>query len=166
MERRHALGPLLLAHYLTPGKRGHFKAAWTFWTLWDPIKDIIVKPGEPVPHKAGLAAVFTSLEGPGYEPNFTSYAVFVASRHACIRLAQRAGVRTCEDLLHAMRELWHVAEQLIGECNPGGEQRPLRPGQPDSPVAVFEPHHTFELMVVKTILDAKMAKAPRILEDA
>ena len=83
------------------------------------------------------------------------------TRHACVRLAQRANVRTTSDLINAARQLWLAPFKLMSErlpndnwLDPPGDawRLPLADG---GPVAVLEPDmNGARRLVVKTVLEA------------
>jgi len=85
----------------------------------------------------------------------------IISRHACLRLAMRAEVKTVPDLLAAVRELWEVVSQFVND-HPNREllewlaEAPAegwRLTMPRGTVAVVGQYNDDRRLVVKTILD-------------
>lgn len=103
-----ALGPVVIQTYLKTGKRAKFKLDVVCWCLWDLDKDEASDWEAPRPANACLAVVMHHLT----KDHQDSRTPLLITRHACIRLAQRGGVRTVPDLIVALRELWDAVAGL------------------------------------------------------
>ena len=149
--------------YLYKAKRGKGVLAFADWAVWNPITGKEANSDLPPP-VAWLAVFLTTYQPAKYSPDLKSSARLLVSRHAIIRLAQRANVRTVNDLITALRDLWAKTFKLIEgsigsdsdwlEPDKGGAWRiPLATGQ----IAVLEPDKGGAWrLVVKTILDPGM----------
>jgi hypothetical protein len=100
---RERLGDLVLALKLKTGKRGKFELQMITWTIWDPARKDRPKFGAPLPPQASLGVLYAaadrSLDWRGSIP-------VIVTRHALVRMAERAGMRTVEDLYVALISLW------------------------------------------------------------
>lgn len=169
---RKAMGPLALDLRLKPAKRGKYSMLLVDWTIWDPIRDREVDYDKPPPPTAWLAAVVSLYTGANYIPKVRSGERLLLSRHSIVRLAQRADVRTVEDLIEALRGLWAAAYLLIQLKPSGSWLKPpdgawLVPSSFDGsgPVAVFEPDSSgAPRLVVKTILDRAMVPESKLVK--
>ena len=110
---RELMKGLALEIRLEPKKRGGFVLDIASWFIWDVMKAKVVESDSPIPHNVSLACVLTSYTGKNYVAKATSCTPLVVTRHACMRLAQRAGVRTVEDLLMTMGVLWGSTTALM-----------------------------------------------------
>ena len=138
------------------------------WTVWDAAKGALVDPlredstatiawlAVHVGHRVGLG---------GHEHEWTGETNLLLTYHACLRAAQRKGVRTVPDLLAALHEVWTAFGTRPDGC------RRLRLA--DGSVAVLEPDWAdASRWIVKTILAPdmvalsapQMAVAPGLLE--
>jgi hypothetical protein len=170
---RKALGPLALNVMLILAKRGKFTLGVTEWRVWDPAANAPVPAGALAPPAAWLAAALNIYSAVGYRPASQVLVPLLVSRHACVRLAQRADVRTAADLVTAMRDLWRVIWDLVGQHNddwldpPGGAWLvPIREGEL-SPVVVLERDRSgAKRLVAKTILDREMVDERTMLTHA
>lgn len=111
-----AMGLALLDIRLKPAKRGKFVLEVVDWGLWDPAKDDLLSDTDLAPPTTvWLAAVRNVSTGVNYRVVTQTTAPMIVTHHACARLAQRAGVRTVDDLIVAMRELWRVTLALMAQ---------------------------------------------------
>jgi hypothetical protein len=109
---KKATNDIALDIRLLPAKRGKFTLTLVDWSIWDPIAGVLAEDG-PMPPIACLAGVLTVFTGANHRPEVKVVTPLVVTRHACVRLAQRAGIRTVDDLIVAMRELWWATSALI-----------------------------------------------------
>lgn len=109
---KKATNDIALDIRLLTAKRGKFILTLVDWSIWDPIAGVLAEDG-PMPPIAWLAGVLTVFTGANHRPEVRLATPLVVTRHACVRLAQRAGVRTVDDLIVAMRELWRATSALI-----------------------------------------------------
>jgi hypothetical protein len=161
-----ALGDVALEIQLHPAKRGKFKLVAVDWSIWDPASDCEVENNATTPSVAWLAAVLTVYTGANRRANINSRVMLLVTRHAVVRLAQRAGVRTVDDLVAAMRELWRITSTLLVlrpyngwlETPAGGWLMPIEAADGETlAVAVLErDRKSGNMLVVKTILDREM----------
>jgi hypothetical protein len=107
------VGDLALRVELNPAKRGRYLLRVISWIAYNPLTDACVLPGEPLPPQAQLGVIISFGSGRNHRPVWDSGMPLVISRHAMARLAQRANVRTINDLLLSVRELWDAAEGLL-----------------------------------------------------
>lgn len=170
---RKDLGDGLLDLRVRTGKRNRYHIQLIDWGLWDFIADRLV-PDETshAPHSAWLAVVVNDMigRGPGRPMDTGAYAPLLVTRHALLRLAMRANVRTISDLLSALQGLWLLSCRLakqypddIGWLKPRQHiaanqwTLPIYENDPNSAVAVLEPHADgAPRLVVVTVLDANM----------
>jgi hypothetical protein len=153
-----SLGVLALAVYVQEAKRGKGSVSFADWTVWD--VEAGKEAGEAMPLNACLAAFMNTYRCVHHRPQIVSTAPLLVSRHACVRLAQRADVRTVSDLILVMRDLWAKTFALITgpekswlEPHDGHWRIPLAQGQ----IAILTPcHDGARRLVVKTILDRNM----------
>lgn len=118
-----AAGALALDIQLQTGKRGKFHLVFVSWLLWDPARDTMADTKLPPPATAWLAIGYAST---GRSLEWTCGVPLLLRRHACVRLAQRAGVRTVADLMTALRELWDAMAVLIEERGGAGSPDGVR----------------------------------------
>ena len=155
-----ALGPLALEISLKPAKRARFVLEVVDWLVWDSVDDdpVVTDAARP---RAWLGVALTHYTGARHRSDTKFGIPLLVSHHAITRLAQRAGVRTIDDLLESLRELWCVTSGIILQqrddwlAPPQGSWfLPLSRGQ----IAVLTPaRNGGKRLVVKTILDAVMA---------
>jgi hypothetical protein len=145
---KRAAGPLALDIRLKPGKRGHCELTVAAWTIWDAAKGALVDPlrRDSTATIAWLAVHLGHRVGLGRrEHEWTGETNLLLTYHACLRAAQRKGVRTVPDLLTVLRDLW-----IAFETRPDGCRR-LRLA--DGSVAVLELDRSdASRWIVKTIL--------------
>jgi hypothetical protein len=160
---RKAMGDTVLDIRIKPATRGRFLLQVIDWGLWRPDTNDLVSDIDPLPlTKVWLAAVKNTTTGVHYRVVTKTTAPLVLTRHAIIRLAQRAEVRTVEDLLAAIRELWLITADLLIKADGGDSwlnppkgvwRLPLREG---GPVAVLKPDVAEGRLICTTILAADM----------
>jgi hypothetical protein len=114
---RKAMNILALDVQISPAKRGRFLMSVIEWAVWDLTKDDMVTGEQPIPINAWLAVSLTFITGANHRPVMKCTVPLLVTRHACERLATRAGVRTPVDLIVALRELWEVAYTVIRDEN-------------------------------------------------
>jgi len=165
---RKALGEMALGLYLSPAKRGKYRLTLVQWMIWNTTKDELTAPEEPCPASAQLAIVVSfrsALSRHEWEPTIP----MLVTRHAIVRLAERADVRTVGDLIEALRQLWLVLYDLLmrdvldgviaGDkgrwCNPPPEGWRVR--MDSGPIAVIGRDENSNRLLVKTILDGDCA---------
>jgi hypothetical protein len=156
-----ALGPLSLGVYLSQVKRGRGTLMFADWSTWDPLAGAEADSARPPPPLAWLVAYLNIYRVANYQIDVRSNARLLVSRHAIIRLAQRADVRTINDLIAAMRELWQATFHLMARDLDGWTKPPdgiWRIPVGDA-IAILEPDRDGAArLVCKTILDASMCK--------
>jgi hypothetical protein len=153
---RKAVGDMVLEIHLDAAKRGKFFLTITDWQVWDPALSEPVKGDRPAPASAGLVAVVSVYAGAGRRPMSKCATALVVTRHAWVRLAQRAQVRTIGDLIAAMRKLWSMMVAFV-ECVGGARF--------DSVAfwcAAF-PSHTGRIIAVSQILADSLSCVKRTL---
>lgn len=147
---------------LKTGKRGKFRIAFSAWAIWDTLNNDTADTDRPPPPLCSVAVVLIDLQGNGHQcPKTDAMTPMLVTRHACIRLAQRVGVRTVPDLILALHAIWSPTLKLISGprwLNPpkGVWLLPLVEG---GPVAVLKPDLADERLIVTTILAADMVDA-------
>jgi hypothetical protein len=155
---RRLAGPTALDLQLTPAKRGKFLLSFTEWALYC---DGAVVENAVLPPGAGIAAVTTVFSAANYRSEEISAALLVASRHSLDRLAERADVRTVDELLACIRSLWAVTTALmlapddawLRPPHGGAWQVPIANG-----IAVLKPNEDgSRSLVVVSILSPEMA---------
>ena len=152
---RKALGKMGLEVRLSPGKRGRYHLTNIAWIVWDSDKSDMARQ-HVAPARPTLAlAVFVSERSNKWD----SSVPLVVTRHALVRLAERADMRTTEDLIEALRAIWWALFTLVAEKGDGEWASPPPEGWrvqlplTGAPIAVIgrqeeEPRR----MLVKTIL--------------
>jgi hypothetical protein len=159
---REALGDMVLALDLQTGKRGRFVLQMIAWTVWDSARNASVELDAPPPAYASLGVVYATTDR---TREWRGTIPLVVTRHALVRLAERAGMRTVEDLYDALLLIWRGFCDILssGDDNalarnrtfnppPQGWRVPLRHGfgvavMSKNDAAADEPR-----LVVKTIL--------------
>jgi hypothetical protein len=150
---------------LAAAKRGKFTLTLASWSIWDPAADAAAKVSQPPP-AAWLSVALSVFTGAGHRRVTKTSVPLLVTRHACVRLAQRAGVRTVDGLVAAMGELWRVTAALMSAqpdswADPpdSGWFLPIRAADGETlALAVLERARSGDRrLVVKTILDADMA---------
>lgn len=158
---RERAGPLLLDLQLETGKRGKYKLIMVTWEVWDPETEDMTKAKHLLPPRACLAVGFNQDRGRGWPEGpkgWRAITPFIVSRHACLRLAMRAEVRTVPDLLVAVRELWDtvsssVHEKIDEEWWAKAPIEGYRWLMPRGTIAVVGQYNDDHRLIVKTILD-------------
>jgi hypothetical protein len=153
-----AAGDLLLDVKLHTGKRGRYNLEIAIWLIFDPVTNGYVSGDRPFPF-AACPAVAINVSS-GRKEGWAVALPLVISRHAVIRLAQRANVRTTAELLSALGSLWRAVRALIDGRRedwmspPDGVWLlPFVQGD-DSPFAVLEPDRSGDRrLVCKTIYE-------------
>ena len=181
---KRAAGELVLDIDLQPGKKGRYQLMFATWVLWDLTKDERADPGQPFPINARPAVMVGFSNGTRIDRRITGHPAFagertispaeyddwnagmplIISRHACIRAAQRAEVRTVGDMVALLRSIWLATKDLMTRCPtflkpPDGQWAlPLGKGA-DAPVAILQPDRStvgLPTLVCTTILSADM----------
>lgn len=153
-----SIAPVVLGWHLETAKRGRFELQVTVWHAWDANRGELLQAEGPLPPSACLVAYALMLTGVNYTPRWRGAPLLAISRHACIRLAMRAGVRTVVDLIEAMRELWLAfhTPMMDGQESVNLWRIPFK-FRDDEVVAVVTRHQNDDRrFVVKTVLDADM----------
>ena len=122
-------------------KRGKFLLMLASWAPATP--DGFPIEDESLPHGAGLMALTASYRIERHELATHGGATLTVSRHALVRLAERADVRDVPEMLQAIRSLWAVAMALMAEPNEVWRHPPRRAGWQvpvAEGVAVLIPH--------------------------
>jgi hypothetical protein len=156
---------LILKTWFTPGSRGRYKLRAVMWMIWNPAGDgghgDMAGPNNPLPDNAQLAVGIAVRTGRDTE--FKTYVPLVITRHAMVRLAERAGVRTVDDLLLVMKLLWNaamaLAEETRTETPPAAGWRKTIDDKPGSPIAVITRDDKGRYFVL-TIIPADLADLP------
>lgn len=157
---KQAIGDLLLHCHLEPGKRGKFHLTLVQWMIWNSTQGLVCNPKTEPPPPTAWIAIATSFCDRDLE--WRTAVPMLVTRHAMVRLAQRAGVRTVPDLLLAMRELWWVLYELVVRDDtlkghwtdppPEGWRLPMDRG---AIAVVGREEQGMRRMLVKTILNPK-----------
>ena len=171
---RKTMGSLALDIRLAPGKRGKFTLMVVDWTIVDAETGKAAEDdGAPTPDRAWLGAVMSLYTGLHHRPVTHVKMPLVVSHHACVRLAQRAGVRTVGDMIVAMRELWRAVFILMDRCKDDvwldppncGWHVPIKVGETLS-VVVLERDKSTEKnrhrLVAVTVLDESMVTREKL----
>ena len=167
--------PLLLDFRLVTGKRGKYKLTLVTWEIWDVVNHRVADASGLLPPYGCLAVGFAQKRGRGWPDGkaidrWRYSTTLIISRHACLRLAMRAEVKTVPDLLAAVRELWETVAVFVNELpdeevvreKEGDEERRWwqtappegwRLTMPRGTVAVVGQYNDSPRLVVKTILD-------------
>ena len=151
-----AAGDTAIDLRLETGKRGRFVLIVATWATVGP--DGLLADDGPLPHGAGIVAMTAVYRAKNYVPDTRGGATLTISRHALVRMAERADVRTVPELLTVVRSLWAVGLALQTEPNElwrnpprAGWQIPLGDG-----VAVLIPHRDDTHLIVPTVLSRQM----------
>jgi hypothetical protein len=144
---------------LKPGKRGAYEIKFYMWSGWDPSRDGIIDPGDPLPPKPWLVCRVYVLHSAGRGRGLVELSSFPAlfvSHHALSRLAQRHGARTWKDLLDAAMEIWFAMAQLASELGMEEYVKPPPAGwrlsMKSKAVVVLQRHEKFTALIAATIL--------------
>jgi hypothetical protein len=145
---------------LKPGKRGRYELYIYSLAGWDPTRDAVIEPGDPIPEKPQICVLFHVVYGEGRGlVNHTNFPPPLFLTHHCLsRSAQRWGVRTVGDLSAVIEKIINVALGHIIKVSgvaqidtpPAGVRLPM-PGS-DSRIVVNK-HETRQALVVTTVLD-------------
>jgi hypothetical protein len=103
---------------LHPGKRGKYTLLIYDFCGWDAGRDAEIGIGDAIPLKPWIACFASTVisKGGGRDrKDFKSKAVLFVTHHAVSRMAQRLGVRTVADVLHAVKVIWTAAIDFITE---------------------------------------------------
>ena len=155
---KRAAGDTAIDLKIKTGKRGKFLMMLAAWAPATP-DGFPVEDG-PLPHGAGIMALTASYRIEHREPTTHGGATLTVSRHALVRLAERADVRDIPEMLQAIRSLWAVAMALMAEPNEVWRHPPRRAGWQvpvAEGVAVLIPHRDGTCLAVPTILGREMA---------
>ena len=154
---KRAAGSTAIDLRLETGKRARFTIMLAAWAPATP--DGYPIDDDTLPHGAGLLALTATYRIERRELVTHGGAILTISRHALIRMAERADVRDIPEMLQTVRSLWAVAMALMGAPdkawrNPprAGWQVPVAEG-----LAVLIPHRDGTCLAVPTILGREMA---------
>jgi hypothetical protein len=118
---KRAMGGTALDLHITTAKRGRFLL---MTTEWQPIANgSLIKSGA-LPPNAGLAAVTAFITAVRHQGRGKSETPLVVTRHALARMAERAEVRTIEDMLDGVRDLWKAAGVIMSAPDEAWRQPP------------------------------------------
>lgn len=109
---KRALGDMALEVGLVTGKRGKYYLTLSQWMVWDSGRNTLAEPNREPPTSPWIA-IAISFQGVDTKHEWRNSIPMLVTRHAMVRLAQRAGVRTVADLILAMRDLWGVLYDLV-----------------------------------------------------
>jgi hypothetical protein len=126
--RIKSLGALMTS--LIPGKRGRYELRIHSFAGWDPQRDAVIKPGDPIPEKPWICTLLYVVrsEGQGRISHGSSSPVLFVTHHSLSRSAQRWGVRTVADLSAVIGEIATVAfEYLINRADADSRIPPDQP---------------------------------------
>ena len=115
------MGETALDLHIKTAKRGRFLLTMT---EWQPIANGSLIESGALPPNAGLAAVTTFITAVRHQGVGKSAALVAASRHALVRMAERAEVRTVDDMLDGVRDLWKAAVVIMSAPNEAWRQPP------------------------------------------
>jgi hypothetical protein len=91
---------------LNPGKRGRYTLLVFSYIGWDPARDSVITPGDPLPPKPWVANVFHEITGEGRGwINTCARSLFYLTHHSISRAAQRWGFRTSDQMLKVIRDI-------------------------------------------------------------
>jgi hypothetical protein len=147
---------------LEPGKRGRYKLHIYEQAGWDPTRDAEIGPDDPIPEKPWIVCRLTIIDSKGrgrtrIEDIYSEPVLFV-SHHVLSRTAQRAGLRTLEDLMVAVTVIWNAAVKFMNESEPEtwlnpppmGHKIPLE--RTTAHHVFLQRHYTREVMVAATMI--------------
>jgi hypothetical protein len=99
---------------LTPGKRGRYDLYVYSLAGWDPRRDALIEPGDPIPQKPWICTLFQAIHGVGKcRGNCTGFTWLYLTHHCLSRSAQRRGVRTAADLSATITSIARVAIKYL-----------------------------------------------------
>ena len=112
-----------LATSLQPGKRGRYELDVYSLAGWDPQRDTLIEPGDPIPKKPWICTLFNVIRGEGHgRVRSLGFSPVLFLTHHCLsRSAQRWGVRTVGDLSAAIKEIIAVAFEYLRKRGQGDE---------------------------------------------
>ena len=151
-------GPTALELKIAPAKRGKFLLSFTEWALY---RDGAIVESAVLPPGAGIAAMTTIMRAANYQSEEIDAVLLSVSRHALVRLAERADVRTVDEMLACIGSLWAVTMALmvapddawLKPPHGGSWQIPVADG-----VAVLKPNENgLRQLVVVSVLGPEMA---------
>jgi hypothetical protein len=159
---------------LIPGKRRRYTLQVSAFAGWDPQRDAVIEPGDPIPKKPWVCVVLYTILGGGQgRARLMSFLPHLFLTHHCLsRSAQRWNVRTVADLSATIHSITAVAleyfSKRLGEgvgaswldTPPEGVRLPMSSvvvsesaKLGSDTVIVVEKHETREALVVSTVLD-------------
>jgi hypothetical protein len=163
---------------LIPGKRRRYTLQVCAFAGWDPVRDAMIEPSDPIPQKPWVCVMLYTIlgEGQGRSRLMSFFPTLFLTHHCLSRSAQRWGVRTVEDLsatIHSIAAvmLEYFSQRLSASAGaswldtpPEGVRLPVprsivpsvvMPGNigPGKGVIVVEKHETREALVVSTVLN-------------
>jgi hypothetical protein len=108
-SRIRSLGALETS--LMPGKRGRYDLYIYSRAGWDPARDALIEPGDPIPEKPQICVLFYTVHGRGHgRITKAKYPPALFLTHHCLsRSAQRWRVRTVGDLSVVIERIIRVA---------------------------------------------------------
>jgi hypothetical protein len=116
---------------LIPGKRGRYELRVHSFAGWDPQRNAVIEPGDPIPEKPWICTMLYIVRGEGQRRigHGSSSPVLFVTHHCLSRSAQRWGVRTVSDLSAAIEEITTVAFNYLTN-RAAGSSREIPPDQP------------------------------------
>jgi hypothetical protein len=165
----------VLATSLKSGKRGRYELHIYSLAGWDPQRDALIEPGDPIPKKPWICTLFHVVHGEGHGRVRYGSCMWLFLTHHCLsRSAQRWGVRTVTDLSTVIKEIATVAIEYLHkraladassdgsltrrwiDTPPEGVRLPMPGGDgPDGEnVIVLRKHETRQALVVTTVLSS------------
>jgi hypothetical protein len=174
-----SLGALMTG--LIPGKRGRYELRIHSFAGWDPQRDAVIKPGDPIPEKPWICTMLYVVQGEGQgriSYGSSSSPVLFLTHHCLSRSPQRWGVRTVSDLSAAIEEITTVVFNYLTN-RAAGSSREIPPDKPrgaggdawfdtwfdtppegvrlpmpgGEPLIVVKKHETRPALVVATVLN-------------
>jgi hypothetical protein len=152
------LGRRVVATSLRSGKRGKFELLLHFWSGWDRAHDREILIGDKVPPKPWIVLWHTEVVGSGnYYVTWHRAPIVFVSCHVLVRMAQRGGLRTIDDMLTALARIALSSAELFKSkgCEqalcppPSGWHVPLV----NDVKLVLRRHHEKMCLVATTVLD-------------
>jgi hypothetical protein len=100
--------PFVLRVEIEPGKRGRYELLTVIIDGWDPSRSaLILDEDDRIPERPWLACTWALTKSVGrHRYNTETGWPFFCTHHALVRLAQRCGARTANDLLTAVNNIW------------------------------------------------------------
>jgi hypothetical protein len=160
---------------LKPGKRGRYELHIYSLPGWDPQRDTLIEPDDPIPEKPQICTLFHVVRGEGHgRVRHTSFIWLYLTHHCLSRSGQRWGVRTVTDLSVVIEKTIRVAIEYLTlrgladmatggdawlDTPPAGVRLPM-PGS--DTVIVVKKHETRDALVVATVLLAENSQPMKL----